>query len=214
MKDLWFIRHAESLANIGRATSTPREIPLSDKGLAQAQALASAIDVRPDLIVLSPYQRALQTAAPLLERFPNVRTETLNVQEFTYLSISRCRGTSQEERKPWVVEYWQRADPNYCDGDQAESFAEFLNRCERFTFAMRGREFELAFVFTHEQFIKGVLWNGLGLVPGISSVSMTAFDKYMCSFTIPNTSILPVKIDDDGQFFFGRIDSLTEKANA
>jgi broad specificity phosphatase PhoE len=208
MKDLWFIRHAESLANIGRATSTPREIPLSENGFAQAQALASVIDVRPDLIILSPYERSIQTAQPLLERYPNVQTETLNVQEFTYLSISRCRGTNQEERRPWVAEFWQRADPNYCDGDQAESFAEFLNRCERFTSAVREREFELAFVFTHDQFVKGVLWNELKLADEISNASMASFSKFMSSFSIPNAAILPVKIDDDGKFFFGMINSL------
>lgn len=46
MKDLWLIRHAESRANIGEATSTPREIPLSDKGLGQANALAEALNGR------------------------------------------------------------------------------------------------------------------------------------------------------------------------
>ena len=57
MKDIWLIRHAESLANIGGVTSTPREIPLSDNGLRQADELADAINVRPDLIIVSPYAR-------------------------------------------------------------------------------------------------------------------------------------------------------------
>jgi 2,3-bisphosphoglycerate-dependent phosphoglycerate mutase len=212
MKDLWLIRHAESLANIGESTSTPREIPLSENGLRQADELAAAITERPDLVILSPYIRSRQTAEPFFELYPDVATETLFVQEFTYLSVSRCRGTSYEQRKPWVDEYWQRADPNYCDGDQAESFAEFIGRCERFARQMLEREFELAFVFTHEQFIKGLLWNSMKFGREMTSDSMKAFQKFMISFSIPNTSIVRIKVDDDGNLYFGKIDiTHTEK---
>jgi len=201
MKDLWLIRHAESLANIGETTSTPREIPLSANGLEQADRLADSIDERPDLIILSPYVRARQTAKPFFELYPDVRNETLNVQEFTYLSVSRCRGTNYEQRKPWVADYWEKADPNYCDGDQAESFAEFIGRCERFERDMLDCDFELAFVFTHEQFTKGLLWKAMGFGREMSSDSMMAFQKFMVSFSVPNTAIVRVKIDTDGEFF-------------
>ena len=207
MKDIWLIRHAESLANIGEATSTPREIPLSENGLRQADDLANSIDDRPDLIIISPYIRAEQTAEPFFELYPDVEVETSLVQEFTYLSVSRCRGTNSAQRRPWSEEYWERADPNYCDGDQSESFAEFIGRCSRFTSQMREREFELAFVFTHGQFIQGLLWNSMRFGREITSESMKAFQKFMTSFSIPNTAIIRVKIDEDGQFYFGKIDS-------
>ena len=207
MKDIWLIRHAESLANIGEATSTPREIPLSENGLRQADDLANSIDDRPDLIIISPYIRAEQTAEPFFELYPDVEVETSLVQEFTYLSVSRCRGTNSAQRRPWAEEYWERADPNYCDGDQSESFAEFIGRCSRFTSQMREREFELAFVFTHGQFIQGLLWNSMRFGREITSESMKAFQKFMTSFSIPNTAIIRVKIDEDGQFYFGKIDS-------
>lgn len=206
MKDLWLIRHAESLANIGESTSTPREIPLSASGLKQADRLADSINERPDFIILSPYIRARQTAEPFFELYPDLRSETLNVQEFTYLSVSRCRGTNYEQRKPWVSDYWEKSDPNYCDGDQAESYAEFIGRCERFAWQMCERDFELAFAFTHEQFIKGLLWNAMGFGREITSESMKAFQKFMVSFSVPNTAIMRVKIDIDGKFYFGKID--------
>ena len=206
MKDIWLIRHAESLANIGETTSTPREIPLSDNGFRQADELVKTIDARPDLIVVSPYVRTQQTAEPFLQRFPDVPVETLAIQEFTYLSISRCRGTNAAKRKPWVEEYWQRADPNYCDGGQAESFAEFLGRIERFVHEMREREYELAFVFTHEQVIKALIWQAMQFATVVDSASMSAFQKYMISYKIPNASTVRVKIDVDGELYFGKID--------
>lgn len=206
MKDLWLIRHAESIANIGETTTTPREIPLSEKGRKQADDLAESVCERPDLIVRSPYVRARETSEPLIERYPDVTTETLLVQEFTYLSVSRCRGTNFQQRKPWVAEYWDRADPFYSDGDQAESFAELVGRCEKFVWEMNQREFELAFVFTHEQFIKCLIWQSMALAPDITSAAMRSFQRFMTSFSIPNVGIVRLKIDDDGQFYFGRID--------
>lgn len=214
MKDLWLIRHAESLANIGEATSTPREIPLSDSGHRQAKALATAIDERPDLIVVSPYIRAQQTAAPILELYPDVPAETLLVQEFTYLSVSRCRDTNFQQRRPWADEYWQRADPFYSDGDQAESYAELVGRCEVFTRQMVEREFELAFVFTHGEFIKCLLWSAMRFGREISSDAMTSFRRFIDMFLIPNTAVIRIKIDDDGQLYFGRIDTVNLKDNA
>ena len=207
MKDLWLIRHAESLANIGESTSTPREIPLSEHGLKQADDLANSIDERPDLIVVSPYIRTRQTAEPFFELYPAVEVETSLVQEFTYLSVSRCRGTNSAQRRPWAAEYWERADPNYCAGDQSESFAEFIGRCSRFTSQIREREFELAFVFTHGQFIQGLLWHSMRFGREITKESMQAFQKFITAFSIPNMAIIRAKIDHDGQFYFGKIDS-------
>lgn len=207
MKDLWLIRHAESLANIGEATTTPRELPLSDEGLRQADRLAESITVRPDLIFVSPYCRAQQTAEPLILRFPDVPVETKLIQEYTYLSISRCRGTNAEQRRPWVKEYWERSDPDHCDGDQSESFREFMNRVQNFAYEIRSAEFELAFAYTHEQVIKALIWSEVGFAPGIDKNSMMSFGSYMNSFKIPNTAVLRTRIGDDGQIFFGNIDA-------
>ena len=214
MRDVFLIRHAESRANIGEATSTPREIPLSEKGLAQADDLVNVITDRPDLIVLSPYVRSRQTAEPFLELYPDVEQVTLLIQEFTYLSVSKCRGTSYEQRKPLVAQYWQNADPGYSDGDQAESFAEFIGRCADFERQMREKEYELAFVFTHEQFIKGLLWNSMRLGREMTTAAMQGFQKFMTSFTIPNTAFIRAKVDGDGTFYFGKMDTANTETNA
>ena len=43
MKKIWLIRHGESIANAGEPTQDHAAIPLSEKGLQQAQELALAI---------------------------------------------------------------------------------------------------------------------------------------------------------------------------
>jgi len=200
------IRHAESIANAGGTTSTPRDIPLSDRGRAQAQILAGSITERPELMVLSPYIRTEETARPLLKRFPDCPVETLPIQEFTYLSISRCRNTTYEQRKPLVEEYWARCDPNYSDGGQAESLVELVNRVRAFLRRIPEMEGELVFVFTHEQFIKTVMWEGLQLGRETAPEFMAAFRKFSTSFAIPNTAVMKMFFNE-GEYTIGKIDS-------
>jgi len=207
MKEIWLIRHAESLANIGAVTSTPKDISLSDKGFRQAKILADSVTERPDLIVVSPYLRSQQTAKNIINRFPNTPTEILTVQEFTYLSISHCRDTTHSERKPLVEAFWTRGDPHYCDGDQAESLAEFFYRGENFLLQMSERSLELAFVFTHEQFIKALIWEVLHPKKVFDENFMREFQKFMISFSIPNTAVMKLRIEPNGEFYIGKIET-------
>lgn len=206
MKEIRLIRHAESLANAGAATSTPRDIPLSEKGHQQARFLADSITDEPELIVLSPYVRTEETARPLLKRFPGCPVETLPIQEFTYLAISRCRNTTYEQRKPMVEEFWTRCDPFYSDGDQAESLAELVNRAKEFLRRVPKMPGELIFVFTHEQFIKTLMWVVLNLGDKLDAEFVPAFRKFSTSFPIPNTAVMKMW-SEHGGFSLGRIDS-------
>ena len=207
MKEVWLIRHAESLANIGATTSTPKGIPLSERGFQQAKTLADSILMRPDLIIVSPYLHSQQTAESLVNRFPETPTEVLTVQEFTYLSITRCRNTTHSERKPLVEEFWTRNDPHYCDGDQAESLAEFFYRIENFLLQMSQKSFELVFVYTHEQFIKALIWEVLHPKKVFSENFMSEFQKFMVSFAVPNTAIMKLRIEENNEFYIGKIES-------
>ncbi len=90
--------------------------------------MAASWTETPDLIVTSPYLRTQQTAAATIERFPNVPVEVWPIQEFTYLQPSRWNGTLSSERMPHIERYWAAADPEFYDGDGAESFTTMLRR--------------------------------------------------------------------------------------
>jgi 2,3-bisphosphoglycerate-dependent phosphoglycerate mutase len=104
----WLVRHGESEANVGVATSDYAAISLTGRGQEQAERVAAACPPQPERVVLSPYRRARQTAEPLLRRFPGVHVEEQSVQEFTYLAADRCRGMTPEQRQPLVDAYWSR----------------------------------------------------------------------------------------------------------
>jgi broad specificity phosphatase PhoE len=154
---VWLARHGESQANAGLPSPSHDSITLTARGHAQAVELARRIDRRPDLLVVSPFVRARQTAAPICERWPQAPVETWAIEEFSYLDPARCRDTTVEMRRPWAAAYWQRADPHHVDGPGAESFAQFLARLQAFRRKLLERG---GFVVAvgHGQFFRACLW--------------------------------------------------------
>jgi broad specificity phosphatase PhoE len=190
MKEVWLIRHAESIVNIGGKTVTPDTIELSQSGIKQAEDISDVITNQPDLIITSPFIRTLQTARPLLRKFPDSKHEQWPVQEFTYLSPIRCKNTTMEERIPWAIEYWERCDPYYCDRDGAESFSDFIKRVIDIKGRLSNRPDKFIVVFSHYLFIAAYNWldsiNGQSVM---TSELMADFRKYLLSHNLQNAGI-------------------------
>ena len=152
----WLIRHGESAANAGIATTDPATIPLTSVGRGQAQQVATAFPQRPDLIVVSPYLRTRQTAEPTMRHFPDVPVETWPVQEFTYFAPGRCIDTTAEQRRPLVQAYWDRCDAGHADGEGAESFSVMLDRVRDLQHRLATHPADCIVVFTHGQVMQAL----------------------------------------------------------
>lgn len=157
MKTVYIIRHAESISNIGERTDSHDTIPLSEKGREQAKELLERLLVNPGLIVVSPFLRTHETAAPFIEKNKDVPLEIWNVEEFTYLDPKVCNGTTSEERLPMVTAYWNKLDIHYRDSEESESFFMFISRIQEFIETLRKREENVITVFSHGAFIQNVL---------------------------------------------------------
>lgn len=153
MKTFHIIRHAESLANIGEKTDRHDSIPLSDFGKEQARELAERISIIPDLIVVSPFSRTLETATPYIRKYPEIPVETWEVEEFTYLNPQIFNGTTPLERQKAVREYWDKEDIHYQDCDGVESYILFIHRIDRFLKRVMERPEQNIVVFSHGNFI-------------------------------------------------------------
>lgn len=92
MKRVRLIRHAESAANAGLATTALDSIPLTEKGQLQARTLAKSFTSAPYLIISSPFERVVATALPTAARFPHIALEFWPVEKFTSLSPNRFAG--------------------------------------------------------------------------------------------------------------------------
>jgi broad specificity phosphatase PhoE len=158
VKHVRLIRHAESAANVGLATTSPSSIALTELGHRQALAIADIITSAPDLIVSSPFDRAIATAFPTTQRYPDVPFEIWPVEEFTYLSPNRFAESTQADRKPMADAYWRAGEKNAVDGSGAESFAELLGRAKDILDRLADCEVENILVFSHGQFIRAIAW--------------------------------------------------------
>jgi 2,3-bisphosphoglycerate-dependent phosphoglycerate mutase len=115
--ELWLLRHGQSLGNVAndRARQDPvdrldiaerdMDVPLSDVGREQATAVGRWLrslpsDGRPDVVVCSPYVRAVETAELALAAsdFDTrvVRDERLREREFGVLDLLTHRGVESE----------------------------------------------------------------------------------------------------------------------
>ncbi len=153
-----FIRHGQSTGNAGIPCDDLASIPLTELGWGQSREVAAGWTETPDLILTSPYLRTRQTATATIERFPNVPVGVWPIEEFTYLQPSRWNGTLSSERMPYLERYWNEADPEFCDGDGAESFSTLLlHRAEIALDRLQALPAEpLVYVFSHGQFIQAM----------------------------------------------------------
>ena len=152
-----FIRHGQSTGNAGIPANDLASLELTELGWRQSWEVAAGWTETPTLIVTSPYLRAQQTAAATIERFSNVPVEVWPIQEFTYLEPSHWNGTRSSERMPAVERYWAEADPEYCDGEGAESFSTLLERAQAALDRLAATpEDSSIYIFSHGQFIQAV----------------------------------------------------------
>ena len=151
------IRHGQSTGNAGIPTLNLALLELTELGWRQSREVAAGWNETPSLIVTSPYLRTQQTAEATIKRFPDVPVEVWPIQEFTYLQPNRWNGTRSSERMPHIERYWAEADPEYCDGEGAESFSTLLERAQAALDRLEGMpEDALVYVFSHGQFIQAV----------------------------------------------------------
>ncbi len=153
------IRHGESTANAGQPiTNGPDNIPLTPLGHKQALAVAARIDGTrpPELIVVSPYLRTQQTAAPTITRFPHVPVEVWPVHEFTQLATHKYPGKNWSDRQSDNAGYWGRNDPDYVDGEGAESFNQLAARLDDTIGRLGQLNCSYAMVFSHGMFMRAL----------------------------------------------------------
>ena len=188
---IFIVRHAESAANAGGRTADPATIPITEIGARQAQQVANIISARPAVVVVSRYLRTVQTATPLLKRYPGVPVESWPVEEFTYLDIAACAGTTYAEREDLRDAYWGRCDPLWADGPCCESFTDFIIRVRSFERELGVRNAdETVVVFTHGLIMQALLWLQQHSSENSNRAAMKDFDGFRRSVLVPNCAIL------------------------
>lgn len=205
LRSVWWVRHGESVGNAGERTRDPGSYSLTARGFAQATAFATRLDLEPQLIVVSPYVRARQTAAPTIARFSNAQVEEWPIQEITFLAPARCLDTTQVERRFMARDFWAKCDPQYTDGDGAESFAQTVARASSAITSLSSRTEELTLVFSHGVFMRIMHWIALTRRPVIDAEAMRLCYEFVRGWDVPNCGVLPMLFGPNGTHYTGPV---------
>jgi 2,3-bisphosphoglycerate-dependent phosphoglycerate mutase len=190
------VRHGQSVTNAGGRAADQVNNPLTELGRAQSREFADRFDCRPTLFVTSPFLRAQQTSEPLRQRFPDVPAEEWPIQEFSFLNPLLYKGTSEADRESHVVAYWQREDPAYNDGAEAESFTLFLGRARETVRRLAARDpGGCIVVFTHGFFMQAIRL--VLLFPNATDAELMAnFQRFHFLNLIQNIGSLEFEVRD------------------
>ncbi|MEI6810885.1 MAG: histidine phosphatase family protein [Candidatus Nomurabacteria bacterium] len=156
MKEIYIIRHAESISNAGEKTDNHDTIPLSEKGRTQSMELAEKLNIVPELIIVSPYSRTRETAEPFIAKHSSVPIETWDVQEFTFLDPKNYNGTTGEQRFEAAKKYWIEASIHHKEAEDVESFSEMTKRMSKLMSDLKERPEKTITIFSHGRFIHGL----------------------------------------------------------
>jgi broad specificity phosphatase PhoE len=190
------VRHGQSLSNSGAKTVDQVSNPLTELGRAQSRDFAERLDCKPTLFVISPFLRAQQTAGPSRQRFPEVPVEEWPIQEFSFLNPALHKGMTEMDREPHSVAYWQREDPAFTDGPEAESFISFLDRARSAIHRLVTRDpGGCIVVFTHGYFMQA--FRMVLLFPNATDAELMAnFLRFHDANLVPNITSLEFEVRD------------------
>lgn len=202
MPMVWLIRHGESVSNANLPTTHPGQSRLTPWGQLEAQHIVEMFTQKPDLIVVSPYVRAQETAVPTIAHFSPIPQQEWPVHEFTYLNPERYHGTTGSERAPYARTYWEQNDPHYKDQGAGESFAELLARVEDTVARLRAQSAEFIAIFSHGMFLRALIWSVLTGYNTATPETMRRYGRFLESVWMPNAAICKAQFSGDNDILF------------
>ncbi len=129
---LILIRHGETEHNRGNVTLGRADVPLNDRGIAQARAVAASFTRRPEAIYASPLRRTLDTASMIASHTgasvaPDDDLIEMDVGEMEHLTGEQLRARYPEFLRVWMSS--ESADARMPGG---ETLREVQQRAWRF----------------------------------------------------------------------------------
>lgn len=197
MQQITWVRHGQSVANIGGESVVHHAIALSDVGRAQAGALAEVLPERPARVLVSPYDRAQETAQPYCQRW-GVQAEVVELlHEMDAVAFELIAGMVGAERSAVAANYWQTADPDWRTGAEVETFHEFAARVAEFRAQWLPQLPDRTVVFGHGIWIGMLCWQQWGFA-WQGEAGMRTFKRFQLGWPMPNGATYHLRRMGDG----------------
>ncbi len=139
---LLLIRHGETAHNAGRIALGRQDVPLNERGLAGAMAIADRFgngDFDISAMYTSPLQRAVATGTPLAERLGLTIEVVPDLIEMDIGELEELSFPDVRERYPAFIEQWMSADCGNACMPGGETLAEVQERSWREIESLRDR---------------------------------------------------------------------------
>lgn len=199
MQTITFVRHGQSMANIGGVTTEHHTIALTDVGRAQAQALADLLPQQTSSVLVSPFERAQNTAKPYCSKL-GITAHTIQLlHEFETIDPDLMQGLTGEQRAPLIDAYWDEGDVRKRMGPRAESFAEFAARVDAFRTQHLPQLGDGTVIFGHGMWIALLCWRLLGFSVE-DPFAMRSFRRFQIGFPMPNGATYHLRSSATGQW--------------
>lgn len=197
---VYFVRHGQSVANIGELEQGPEE-PLSDLGREQAEFVAKRLsDLSITRIIASPYERARETAEIISKKLGlPVEYSDLFMERRPPSELIGKPGDGPEytaARKIWEKE--RAVNPAWRYSDE-ETFAELRERADNALAYLASENADHAVVVTHAGFLKVM---AAVMVYG-KNLPYQAYVPLFNALKTKNTGITLVEYKDDPSAFHG-----------
>lgn len=195
---LYCVRHGESAFNAEARIQGQLDVPLSELGFRQSEALAAALKELPiEAVFSSPLTRAFQTARPVaealgVELFTEDRLKELNAGVFQGRLWNELAADYPEE-----AAHWKTGDPDFVIPG-GESRRQLMQRGREALEAIRRREYRRVAVIAHGGVLAAALKSLLGIPAELNpfnlynaSISQLGWDAQIKLLTLNQVDHLP-----------------------
>lgn len=163
-KNIYWIRHGESLSNISESNYSIVDPSLTSNGYLQCETLkkyihSSKIIDNIDLIVVSPLNRTLQTYANIISPHTYTNIPTISLDEIREHINQPChkRTTIREKKNLYKFVNFDKITDNqdnqYIKFNGLEPKSNLINRCKWFVSWLESRKEKNIMVITHGNFL-------------------------------------------------------------
>lgn len=164
---LYCIRHGQTVYNAEGRVQGQTDVPLSDLGRAQSEALAAALASKPIAAVYSsPLQRARQSAQPLADRLGlPIHTDS----QLMEIHLGNFQGQLRAEldrQYPEVFAHWRSGDPDFAFPG-GESRRSLMHRALAAFDSIRQADHDQVAVVTHGALLLSVIRSFLAIPPEV-----------------------------------------------
>lgn len=199
MQTITFVRHGQSMANVGAITAEHHSVALTQAGRAQAAELADLLPQQCANVLVSPFERAQHTALPYCTKLGLTAQVVPLLHEFETTDPDLTKGMTGAERVPLIDAYWAQADVSARMGPRAESFTEFAGRVEAFKQDVLPQLPDSTVIFGHGMWNALLYWRLMGFSVN-DAFAMKSFRRFQIGFPMPNGAAYRVQQLQPGQW--------------